>query len=139
MKPRISVVVASILVALALPAGLRADVRGGIASAWFEVPFDFMLDDAKMPAGRYEIQNDRDWSVLWVCADGVRCSVVQSSRNRQLRHAEGQLVFVEEDSAHRLVYVQMQPGLGYRLPNCPRVSGQDGESEELVTIAAEGR
>jgi hypothetical protein len=127
---------ASALLALVLAGGLLAAQK---ESASFDVPFGFKLDDAEMPAGRYEILNDRDWSVLWVCADGVRCSVVQSSRNKQMHRAEGQLVFVEDDGGHRLVFVQIRPGLGYRLPNCPKVDGQDAESEELVTISAEGR
>jgi len=136
MRHQLRNTMASALMALVLAGGLHAAQK---ESASYDVPFGFMLDDTEMQAGRDTIQNDRDWSVLWVCADGVRCSVVQSSRKNQLRRAEGQLVFVEEDGGHRLVFVQMRPGLGYRLPNCPKVDGQDRESEELVTIAAEER
>ena len=139
MKDQIRNTMASVLMALALPAGLAAGNVGGVVSESFEVPFDFVLGDAQMPAGQYEIQNDPDWLVLWVCADGVRCSVVQSARNRQLRRADGQLVFVEENGGPRLVYVQLRPGTGYRLPNCPRMDPHDGETKELVTVAAQVR
>ncbi|MBN2564906.1 MAG: hypothetical protein JXB46_04270 [Candidatus Eisenbacteria bacterium] len=132
-----TVLMECVLALLALPAGVSAGSGKPVCSACFDIPFAFALGRDTMEAGRYVIQNDAEWQVLWVCAEGVRCRPIQSAPDMHLRGAEAQLVFLTDDGVSRLVFVQLRSRTGYRLPGFERPQCQTENTVKVVRGAAE--
>lgn len=131
-----TVLIECALALLTLPVCANAGTGTLVCSAAFDVPFAFALGRDMMEAGRYVIQNDPEWQVLWVCADGVRCRPIQSTPDKHLRGEGAQLVFETDNGLNRLVFVQLRSRTGFRLPRFKRFQSQTDDAEEVVTVAA---